>query len=530
VGTDETIGINRTRDDHDHDSERLTLEERRELHVFQAYVASHLTSPHLSRPGRTSPTIQPRMPSGCGESNREDGGGNEKSGYDSPKKDGSEQERRQSEGKPSSVPARARPAAADDEKEAIHVAGGVAAASAVAVVKATPSNEKRNDRIDLNEEAEAMDHSHTSHRSGGTYHDLLTAKDIQNSPLPIPVSGGSHNRRPPGLMGAAEPEANGMQPSLVGIVPPLTQDEEDNNGGEDGGGAALAAAERLHQPVEAVPITSVYQQVATAELYDGPHQPPPPSRRRPQQPQRQQQPLSPSIDDRSKRDDEGERGRPGDDEVERMRLQRQRFKVCKLSILLAILIVVIVVPIVITNQRLAAAGSGGGGGGSGQPCFPSYEELESAVDDYLAGGTRRNKSLEVWGDPIGTWCVSELPPGSGMDGLFSAVRNPKAVEFNDPLFYWDVSRVVSMQDMFRNCTRFNQPLAATWKVTGVERMTRMFLGATSFDQDLCEWGNQLSANTLVHDMFEGTSCLFPNDPDLASSPQSQPPSFCKPCQ
>jgi hypothetical protein len=82
-----------------------------------------------------------------------------------------------------------------------------------------------------------------------------------------------------------------------------------------------------------------------------------------------------------------------------------------------------------------------------------------------------------------------------MDKLFSSVRNPRAAEFNDPLYYWDVSRIVSMEEMFRNATSFNQPLGSAWKVARVGRMPRMFLGASSFRQNLCEWGIQLDPNT-----------------------------------
>jgi hypothetical protein len=431
---------------------------------------------------------------------------------------------------------------------ATRVAGRGSVRAATAGGKIPGKEEKEAEREEGDEDDvgdDGYDHSHTN-TSRSAYDELLEAKDVQNSPLPIPISPGSNLPATNVSSGSLPYGAHRSRPSTSGFLdtlsPPLTSNTDDNesqgqaieHGNQPQENASAPPASPFHADdqhrspsplVQAVPVTSVYHQVAAAELYSPP-------------------PKSPTADNAAREGEDDRRplrqsassnaaGREQHAdvlEIERTRLKWQRYKVFKLLIMLSILVVVVTVPLVIRSQRLAAASSGSSGsGGTTPPCFLSYGDLESAVDDYLAGGTRKDEALQTWGSPIGTWCVSKLTPGSGMDNLFSAIRNPKAAAFNDPLYYWDVGNVVSMLSMFQNATSFNQPLA-TWNVTRVERMTSMFLGATDFSQNLCNWGTQLGEFTLVHNMFAGTRCVDAGDPVITGTSTGSPPqSFCTPC-
>ena len=73
------------------------------------------------------------------------------------------------------------------------------------------------------------------------------------------------------------------------------------------------------------------------------------------------------------------------------------------------------------------------------------DTLRRAVKDYLAGGDRKKRIVEKYGE-ISTW---------------------------------DVSNVTNMAWMFAEATSFNQPLN-NWNVSNVTFMNRMFNGARSF--------------------------------------------------
>ena len=67
--------------------------------------------------------------------------------------------------------------------------------------------------------------------------------------------------------------------------------------------------------------------------------------------------------------------------------------------------------------------------------------------------------------------------------------------WNTPtLFLWDVSQVKCMDNMFRGCAAFNQPLSA-WDTSSVRSMVGMFRGCTSFNQSLQDWN---VANAVLH--------------------------------
>ena len=79
--------------------------------------------------------------------------------------------------------------------------------------------------------------------------------------------------------------------------------------------------------------------------------------------------------------------------------------------------------------------------------------LRRAVKDYLAGGDRKKRIVEKYGE-ISTWDVSNV---TDMGWMFKEARS-----FNQPLNNWNVSNVNNMGYMFGGAESFNQPLHAPW--------------------------------------------------------------------
>ena len=100
--------------------------------------------------------------------------------------------------------------------------------------------------------------------------------------------------------------------------------------------------------------------------------------------------------------------------------------------------------------------------------------LRRAVKDYLAGGDRKKRIVEKYGE-ISTWDVSNV---TNMAWMFA-----EATSFNQPLNNWNVSNVLDMSQMFASARSFNQPLNK-WNVSKVTNMYKMFWNADSFNQQL----------------------------------------------
>ena len=87
------------------------------------------------------------------------------------------------------------------------------------------------------------------------------------------------------------------------------------------------------------------------------------------------------------------------------------------------------------------------------------QSIRYAVRDYLAGGARKQRIRDKYGD-IGNWDVSQV---TDMTGMFE-----ETTSFNQPLDNWNVSNVEYMGAMFHNIDgvwgSFNQPLLAPWYV------------------------------------------------------------------
>jgi len=80
--------------------------------------------------------------------------------------------------------------------------------------------------------------------------------------------------------------------------------------------------------------------------------------------------------------------------------------------------------------------------------------------------------------PIGNWDVSKV---THMNSMFK-----NATAFNQAIGNWDVSKVTDMRYMFENATAFNQPIG-NWNISNVRYMYTMFSGATVFNQPIGNW-------------------------------------------
>jgi len=90
---------------------------------------------------------------------------------------------------------------------------------------------------------------------------------------------------------------------------------------------------------------------------------------------------------------------------------------------------------------------------------------------------------------------------------------------------FDLSRVRTTKQMFEGATSLEGGSGiADWNIGTVEDMDQMFFGASNFEEDLCNWHSLASDAVSVTNMFQGTSCSGPADPDLTGET-----SFCTPC-
>jgi surface protein len=113
----------------------------------------------------------------------------------------------------------------------------------------------------------------------------------------------------------------------------------------------------------------------------------------------------------------------------------------------------------------------------------------------------------AYNQPMNNWDVSKV---TSMYGMFVAAA------FNQPLKDWNVSKVNYMYGMFNDAAAFNQPLE-DWDVSKVTVMYGMFEGAAAFNQNLCDWGKIASfPYSTATDMFAGSGCTYKDDPTQAT--------------
>lgn len=79
--------------------------------------------------------------------------------------------------------------------------------------------------------------------------------------------------------------------------------------------------------------------------------------------------------------------------------------------------------------------------------------------------------------------------------------------------------------MFASAVKFDSDISS-WEVGALEDARFMFHKASAFNQSLCEWGEHLSADTVVTAAFGNTACPKTADPILTATP---PGPFCAAC-
>ena len=124
-------------------------------------------------------------------------------------------------------------------------------------------------------------------------------------------------------------------------------------------------------------------------------------------------------------------------------------------------------------------------------CFTSTQELQDAVDQYLATDTATTRVkpawMETYGSPIGTWCVSKI---TNFNSLFSADRNPAAMTFNADISRWDMSNATDLGSFLEGAREFDGDLSG-WNVGRVRNLTRTFASTQRFNSSLSQWNTGL---------------------------------------
>ena len=104
------------------------------------------------------------------------------------------------------------------------------------------------------------------------------------------------------------------------------------------------------------------------------------------------------------------------------------------------------------------------------------------------------RNASKFNQPIGNWDTSNV---TDMSGMFDGAES-----FNQPIGGWDTSKVTNMSSMFAEATSFNQPIG-NWDTSKVTDMRFMFSGATSFNQPIGNWDTSNVTNMCF--MFEGAT-------------------------
>ncbi|TAE68714.1 MAG: BspA family leucine-rich repeat surface protein [Bacteroidetes bacterium] len=92
---------------------------------------------------------------------------------------------------------------------------------------------------------------------------------------------------------------------------------------------------------------------------------------------------------------------------------------------------------------------------------------------------------------IGGWNTSTI---TNMYAMFTNCTN-----FNGNIGSWNTSAVTSMTFIFTNCTNFNQNIGS-WNTSAVTGMGYVFYNATSFNQNIGSW--QLNSNVILANMLD----------------------------
>lgn len=90
------------------------------------------------------------------------------------------------------------------------------------------------------------------------------------------------------------------------------------------------------------------------------------------------------------------------------------------------------------------------------------EGIRKLVDDWLAGGARRAKVVNDYGE-IGNWDTSNVTDMSHLFGQGVSGANT----FNEDISNWDTSKVTNMTEMFYGAPTFNQNIS-TWDTASID--------------------------------------------------------------
>ena len=115
------------------------------------------------------------------------------------------------------------------------------------------------------------------------------------------------------------------------------------------------------------------------------------------------------------------------------------------------------------------------------------EDIKWFFGDWQGG-------VESFDEDITSWDVSNVV---SMNNMFK-----DAESFDQDIGNWDVGNVENMESMFEGAESFDQDIG-NWDVANVENMKTMFKGAESFDQDIGNWDVSNVENMIS--MFEGTN-------------------------
>jgi surface protein len=152
--------------------------------------------------------------------------------------------------------------------------------------------------------------------------------------------------------------------------------------------------------------------------------------------------------------------------------------------------------------------------------FTSTEQLYDAVDAYMLAlredesntGTntplaQSNVSL-TYGFPIGTWDVSRLTNFSRVFDPDRSATSVRAGTFNQDLSGWDVSKALTMEQMFAGAENFRGFGLNRWNVGRVQDFSYMFADAKALDADVSAWNT--SSATTMQAMFYGAETFNGN--------------------
>ena len=138
------------------------------------------------------------------------------------------------------------------------------------------------------------------------------------------------------------------------------------------------------------------------------------------------------------------------------------------------------------------------------------DKVENITDSTIANvtavsATQLTLDADIFPTPAGD--SYRVFKGVNMYLMFGRRDGTGAHPFNNggsnTITNWNVQNVWMMQQMFRNCTSFNQPLG--WTTSALQNTLEMFQGATSFNQNIGTW--DMSKVTTVEEMFNGASAF-----------------------